>query len=113
MGLVTQPLFHGRGDFSVLGLLQHVDVFVSYSHYQHPRFKAVLTARVASLSALMSLSFPLPVFSYEYLLQYLIVCKNRAVSSTVERLPYKQDVTGSNPVLPIRVLGEIISGFDT
>jgi hypothetical protein len=24
-----------------------------------------------------------------------------AVSSTVERLPYKQDVTGSNPVLPI------------
>ncbi len=25
----------------------------------------------------------------------------RAVSSAVERLPYKQDATGSNPVLPI------------
>ncbi len=26
---------------------------------------------------------------------------NRAISSMVERLPYKQDVTGSSPVLPI------------
>jgi hypothetical protein len=26
---------------------------------------------------------------------------NRVVSSVVERLPYKQMVTGSNPVLPI------------
>lgn len=26
---------------------------------------------------------------------------NRAISSAVERLPYKQDATGSNPVSPI------------
>jgi hypothetical protein len=27
--------------------------------------------------------------------------EKRAISSAVERLPYKQDVTGSNPVSPI------------
>ena len=30
-----------------------------------------------------------------------ITVKTRAISSVVERLPYKQDVTGSSPVSPI------------
>ena len=33
-----------------------------------------------------------------------IISTIRAVSSAVELLPYKQDVTGSNPVLPIHLI---------
>lgn len=32
---------------------------------------------------------------------------NRAVSSAVERVPYKHDATGSNPVLPIHRMNQI------
>jgi len=64
--LLPNRCFTVAGISPLLGMLQRVDVFVSYSHCQYNRFNAVKTARVASLSALKSLSFPHPVLSYEF-----------------------------------------------
>ena len=37
---------------------------------------------------------------YNNLVNWLKICSPREISSAVERLPYKQDVTGSIPVSP-------------
>ncbi len=50
------------------------------------------------------------VFQFS-VLTLILVSKNGWLAQLVERLPYKQDVTGSSPVLPIFSKPVLVTGF--